>query len=254
MIGQAVIIVRIRLRGILLLFLCMLLSVCHVSAEGIHMEEERLVIHDDADIFDNNEVMVRFLHGVSKSDDIGVGVLTTRDNTYTASQHAELFQKKYLSGDSVVFVIDMNSRKIWLRAQGEVKETITDQLAYSITDDIYKLATEGKYTSCVIGAFTSVDDALNGKVVAEPMRYICCALVAVILGFTLTYIAVVLSRIRLKKYSVDWYLESTPYEYNFDKSVTLVSVSRVHHTSSSGSSDSDSGGGSFDGGGGGHSF
>ena len=159
---------------------------------------------------------------------------------------------EYFEDSATLFLIDMGNREIKLYSSGQVEKTVTPSYANSIADNVYNYATDGDYYTCAEKTFTQEYTLLRGGRIAQPMKYISCGLLAIILAVLVNYFIVrFLSR-----------TARTPQEKVMEAvaATTLVgsaaSVVTKRERISSGSSSSGGGGGGGGGGfsGGGHSF
>ena len=150
----------------------------------------------------------------------------------------------YFKNSGTLFLIDMGNRQIKLYNSREIEKTVTPSYADSITDNIYTYASKGDYYTCAEKAFTQEITLLQGGRIAQPMKYISCALLALITALMINYFIV-----RLKSKNT-----RTPQEKIMEAvaatalmgSLAARVTSRERHVSSS-----SSGGGGFSGGGGG---
>lgn len=173
-------------------------------------------------------------------------------STFDYAQHCfdDLFDPE---ADGIVFVIDRDLNEIFLYTNGSIRRAITDSRAYSITDNTYIYATASHdydYGRCSIKTLEQVLALLEGRKIAEPMKYICSALLAVITALLANYfIAMCLSRSR--RANIREILTGTynDVRVKYPKAV-FVNQTKRYSPRSSGSGGARSGGG---GGGGGRS-
>ena len=162
---------------------------------------------------------------------------------YVETEYTDYFQDS-----GTLFLIDMGNRQIKLYSSKDIEETVTASYANSITDNIYTYATDGDYYTCAEKAFTQEITLLQGGRIAQPMKYISCALLALITAFLINYLIVRISSHNVK----------TPQ----DKIMAAVAATalmgsvaaRVTRRERHESSSSSGGGGGFSGGGGGGGF
>ncbi len=124
--------------------------------------------------------------------------LTLADNPYydgsgnksaAAKSYAEYYYSYYFpaSENGVLFLIDMDTRILWITGAGELQRTITDSFANTITDNVYSYAVDEDYFTCGSKAFSQVVQVLRGQRIARPMKYICNAILALFISFFLNY-------------------------------------------------------------------
>ena len=70
--------------------------------------------------------------------------------------------------------------------------------ATDITDNIYRYATKGDYKTCIIKAFNQADTLTNKGFILRPMRIIVSFLLAIIIGFLVTFFRAMLERSKVK--------------------------------------------------------
>ncbi len=177
--------------------------------------------------------------------------LSADGDSMDPEDYLETYYEDWFSEDGTVFFVEMSVRELRLENSGEVRRTITPSYSNTITDNVYRMASEGDYYGCAAEAFSECITLLDGGRIARPMKYICNALLAVILALLINYAAV---RATNRNRRV------TDKELDQQITDTLVlgaaSKKRTAHRKrdsggSSGSSFSGGGGGGFSGGGGG---
>lgn len=181
-------------------------------------------------------------------------LLTTTSHPYSRTfDYAEHYFDSCFgaSADGIVFVIDRNLNEIFLYTNGSIRSAITDSRAYSITDNTYLYATASHnydYYTCSYKTLEQALSLLEGRRIAQPMKYICSALLAVIVALLANYfVAMLLSRSRkasIREILTGVYSNVRVHQPN---AVFTGQTKRYSPQSSGGS------GGSHGGGGGGHS-
>lgn len=147
--------------------------------------------------------------------------------------------------NALIYVVDMNKRELLIYAGDSIKKVINTSVSNSITDNTYTLASKGDYYAVARETFTQLYQVLSGQGIAQPMKYITSALLAVFAGLG---IGLILIRSKTKRRMADQKSILDALERSsFDPAVTadLISEKRVLHVERSG------GGGGFSGGGGG---
>lgn len=111
--------------------------------------------------------------------------------TDSVETYAQNYGYAHFGTDSyTLFVIDMDYRKICVYSDGEIYNTITTAYANTITDNVYSYASEGAYFDCASDAFLQIATLLNGGSIAQPMKYISNALLAIVLALLINYFIV----------------------------------------------------------------
>lgn len=218
-------------------------------------------IDDDAQLLDEEEKQE--LAALMQDITIFGNVLfkTTDNSTSDTESYAREYYRKQAGSDSgILFFIDMDNRMIWIHSDGAVYRVITKSYANTITDNVYRYASAGDYYECASQAYTQVLALLNGNKIAQPMKYLSNAFLAVILALLLNYGLVCFfggirkpGRKQLLGNAENYFRYTTPQAF-------FVRESRTYNPSSSdsggsGGGHSSSGGSSgSSGGGGGHRF
>lgn len=231
--------------------------------EGYAAEGYQLIIDDRAELLTQAEEAALELDMQGITEYGNVAFLTVDDNyASTAENYAKGFYRNHFGRESgAVFLIDMNNRKIWIVCEGSISRIIDNDYTEVITDNIYTYASREEYYTCAQKAFEQIYTLLEGGKIAQPMKYISNALLA--LGIALIINFLILRKSMGKvALSEEELLENVAHKYILkNKNLTVTNVTRVYSPPSSGSSGgggggSRGGGGSFGGGGssGGHSF
>jgi uncharacterized protein len=155
----------------------------------------------------------------------------------------------------------MEKRYLWIYSDGAIYKTVTNSYADTITDNVYSYASKEDYLTCASKAFEQVNTLLEGRRIAQPMKYISNALLAIVLALMINYF-LVMTRSRSQKASDGQVLNGifskvaiTNTHTEFVNQTRRYSPRSSSSSSSSSSGSRSSGGGSrSSGGGGGHRF
>lgn len=102
-------------------------------------------------------------------------------------KHCEdTYYKLFANQPGVIFQIDMGNRKLTLSASTEMEKLIGSERS-SIVDNIYQLATKGKYYECASNCFKQIKVVINDGEIAHDMKYIDNAIIAVVLGLIVNF-------------------------------------------------------------------
>ena len=230
-----------------------------VNAAG----DYQVLIDDGADLLsDNEEYLLR-----AKMEELTAfghaGFVSVDSNSTSTASFARDYYHSHFSTDSgTLFVIDMDNRMIYIFSDGKNYSYISDTKAESITDNVYKMASNRRYYACAEEAFSEVKTVLEGGKIAEPMKHISNALLALLISFLSNFLIVdFMSR---QRPASDSDLARSAQKYFVMNNVQTVFTgstkrySPVESSSGGGSSGGGGGGGGGDGGssggGGGHSF
>lgn len=217
----------------------------------------RLIIDDQAGYFSESDLASLQTLMNQIAEYCNVALLTTTDHSfYRTSDFAENYFDSAFGAraDGTIFVIDRDLNEIFLYTNGSVRSTITDSRAYSITDNTYIYATASRnydYYTCSYKTFEQVLTLMQGRRIAQPMKYICSAMLAVILALLINYF-IVMFQSRSRKAAVKDILSGTYANVRVNNpGVEFINQTKVYDPPSSGGGSS-GGGGGHSGGGGGH--
>lgn len=171
---------------------------------------------------------------------------------------------------AVLYMVDMHKRKLVIAPSKKIFNVITTDISNTITDNTYTYASRGDYAGAIRETFAQICRVFDGQAIAQPMRYITAALLAVFAGLAISLIAV---RTKTKRKEAGYRDLTAALQINrFEPGISaaLVSTKRVKHVEVSsggghgghgggfggggGGGFSGGGGGGFSGGGGSHSF
>ena len=219
-----------------------------------------LILDDDADFLtdDEEDSLVEIMTEIT--DYCNVALVTTTSHSFYSTEDfaADYFDSTFgAHANGTIFVIDRRLNKIFIYSDGDAHKTITNSYAYSITDNTYTYATESHgrdYYTCSYKTMEQILSLMEGRRIAQPMKYICSALLAIILAFLINYfIAMFYSR--QKKTSVKTIISSIYANTNITSPrITFSHQAMTYSPPSSSSSGRGGGGGGHSGGGGGHSI
>lgn len=258
----------------LLAVFCLLLVSSPVMAEDILERPEgtvytdettgyKLEIHDDASLLEDTQLhaLVKDMKGLVKYG--SVGFFTTNIEYRSTSALAHDLYDKYLWKQSsaeesgTIFLIDMEQRNIYIYSNGVIYKTITNAYANTITDKVYKYASDADYYRCAKEVFDSELTLLEGRKIAQPMKYASNIFLAAALAILINYLLVKLFS-RAKSPSEAEMLASIAATQRMNHvDVQFERESKTYSprsSSGSGGGGGHSGGGGSSGGGGGHSF
>lgn len=236
-----------------------------ISAANITWTNEgtgyRVILEDDADLLSDSEesMLLSQMQEITKYGNAGFKTLS--DNEFSTSYYTkEYYYELFGQQSGTLFVIDMDNREIYLFSDGTVYQTVTSAYADTITDNVYRYASRGDYYSCASHAFSQVHSLLSGNKIAQPMKYISNALLALILAALINYFVVRLLSGTAKPSQAELLgSASTGYQFT-NPTVFRTHQSKTYSPQSSGSGGgggghrSGGGGGHRSGGGGGHRF
>ena len=246
-----------------LLFLTLLLTlICNISSlAGSRTNSTtgyRVIIEDDANLLTAAEEE-QLLTDLLPATEYGHALVKTISrNPSTTEAYARSWYHSTVGTDSgSLLLIDMDKRILYLFSDGANYRMIGDSKADIITDNIYRYASRGDYAGCAAEAFAEITALLSGYRIAQPMKYISNAFLALFLGFLLTYLLVTGQR---KQRAADTAEVMASLQSNLHLAPPAITMTRETRTfspirvsSGGGGGGHHGGGGGFHGGGGGHS-
>lgn len=148
-------------------------------------------LEDDADLLNDSE---KDLLAAKMQEITAYGNAAFKSISYnssTAADFAERYYHELFGAESgTLFLIDMDNRELYLFSDGAVNKTITSAYANTITDNVYRYASDSNYYQCASMAFEQIHSLLSGHRIAQPMKYISNALLALILAALINYFIV----------------------------------------------------------------
>ncbi|MCQ2492673.1 MAG: TPM domain-containing protein [Lachnospiraceae bacterium] len=266
----------------LLLVISCLLSLANVPVRAEQTSANLSVIYDvivddGADLLSEEEEaeLRKIMEPIASYGHVAFVSTNENDDTQENFCH-QYYQNHWGSGEvnGVILLIDMENRVIRIQSDGDIYRMVDENYGDTITDNIYQYASEGDYYICAKEGFTQIYAVLNGYRIAQPMKYITNALVALILSILLMFVYVIFASTRYAPSDAEM-LDYLAYHVKIGK-VTKTKLSRKkkynagssgggsgsssgrsYGSSSSGSSSRSSGGGGSShssGGGGQHKF
>lgn len=208
-------------------------------------------VYDDLNLLKDEESVRESMSYVAQYTNVAVYI--RKNSTMTSISLAkELAYKEFGSHEGVVMLIDMTNRWIYIYAVNGAEDIISPQVAETITDNVYKYASNEDYDGCIEEAMRQMYRKYSGKSIPEPMRWIGNALMAIMFGTCIT-VAWACFASRAKR-DVSGGLVASVRAENTRRDITHTT--RVYRSSSSGGSRGgrSGGGGGRSGGGGGHRF
>lgn len=216
-------------------------------------------VEDDADrLTEDEEYWLLFdMYAITDFGDVYYKSIT--DNPYSdADDYAEYYlndEKDCYGGSSgTVLLDDTINRRLEIFSNGIIHEYITNGKAVSITDNVYKYASNGEYYNCASEAFYEMATLLYGGRIAEPMKYVSNFFFAIIISLTICFILANATSSKSKA-SVEEVMKAVSKNLVFTEvNKVFAGKTRVYDPPSTSDSDSDSDSDSGGGGGGGHSY
>ncbi len=238
-----------RIKKILLAFVVTLF--CITAYKQTALAANDIIIDDAEDLLSEREESDLY-EVMQECSDYGNMIFVTVGSHYgTSNGYAESYYLDYYSkkDDGVLFLIDMSEREIYLYTAGDTSYIITSGHCRSITDNVFKYASNRDYGTCAVKTFEQVNTLLSGGKISQPMKHISNVLIALIAAFIINYF-IVRKTSSNKTANRQDLLQATNHRCNImNPYARMMRESKVYSPRSSGSGGSSGGGG----GGGGHS-
>lgn len=121
-----------------------------------------------------------------------VAFLSTNENEETAEAYSNRFLNKNWEEkvSCTVLLIDMDNRVIRVQSDGDIGAVVDENYGDTITDNIYSFAKNGDYYGCAQKAYSQIHALLNGQRIAQPMKYICNVLLALIFAAAIMFVVI----------------------------------------------------------------
>ena len=120
-----------------------------------------------------------------------VAFWSTNEYTRQEVEQARLKRRELFGLTSgTIFVVNMNVRKISLQNYGFIESLLPSSKANTITNNVRNYATRGDYYGCASGAYRQVVTLMEGNRIAQPMKYLSNACIALMLGLMLMLLLV----------------------------------------------------------------
>lgn len=224
--------------------------------ESEHGTGYEVIIEDDAELLSEaeEEALLTVMQEISAYGNVAFKSIDENSSS-TRNYIENYYFDKFIGASGTVFLIDMDNRNIWIHSDGAIYQRVTTAYANVITDNVYTYATDAEYYECAYRAFDQILTLLKGEKIAQPMKYISNALLAVILALLINYFIVKLLS-GTSEADEKELLAATRNGYKFTnpEAIHTHTTKKYDPPSSSSGGGGRSGGGGGGGGGGGHSF
>ena len=173
----------------ILFFNFILIVLLSFSISFANIYEESLIIEDDADLLsDEEEEMLK--QDMIPLTEFGNIVFKSADNEGIITEQFahDTYYDKFGTESGSLLLIDMYNRYIYIYSDGNNLNVITKAKSEIITDNIYRYASTGDYYQTASEAYKQMNKLLSGEKIAEPMKHISNAMIALILGAFIVYL------------------------------------------------------------------
>ncbi len=218
----------------------------------------QLIVEDEAELLSASDDEWKTFYATlgEITESCNIGFYSTYDNPYSSTDRlAEEKNEEFfgLGSDSIIFVIDMEYRNIYIDSMGSMKRYITKAHANTITDNTYRYASKADYFGCANEAFSEILSLLKGRRLSQPMKYISNILLAIILAMLANFFIVKVLSARHKPNRQELFTGLYKGLTVNDPRTGFINQTKEYSPQSSGGGGGHSGGGHSGGGGGGHS-
>jgi len=197
------------------------------------------------DLLDDMKAVTEYGNAVFLTDTLKS---TSNDEQQAHDYSDDYYDDEFGNDNGVMLIIDMGNRLLYVTGHGEAQKLVTSSYARTVTDNIYRYAGDGDYYGCAREAFDEMYRLLDGQRIAQPMKYITSALLAMILAVMVNFILVRAAN-TAKVPSKDEMLKGLYSQCQLNNpQMILTNTTKVYDPPSS----SSGGGGGHGGGGGGH--
>ena len=179
-----------KIKRILTAFVfCLILSASTipVCASAVSASNEETgyvyVLDDSADFLTDSQEnsLQKQLYDLTAYCNVAFVTTTEHSKSSTEDFAADYFDDVFgPHANGTIFVIDRCLNEIYLYSDGQAHKIITNSRARSITDNTYTYARDKDYYTCAYKVFAQIETLMQGKRIAEPMRYLCSALLAIV--------------------------------------------------------------------------
>lgn len=233
-----------------------------VNAQASDSETYRLELRDEANLFSDyeEERLAEAAKAVLEYGNVVIITVPDGGNPYgSAAAYADQVYGALVGYQvtGILFSIDMDVRQIYLYSCGALRDEISVNDCNSITDNVFRYASEGDYYQCAAETLDQVNILLGTGYIKQPMMVALVILIALLLGFLIAYF-IMKACMSLRKPTASELAGMSDVRFNMTEPIgTLTGSTRTYSPirTSSGSGGGSSGGGGGGGGhGGGHSF
>ena len=222
-------------------------------------------VYDGAGLFAQTEAKILLDEAYKLTEYAETYVITIPkgENPYGSNESAtkaygdNLYIKNCNKDSSIMFIIDMHTRYIYIYRYGKAEDSLTSGKCDTITDNVYSYASSKDYYNCAMKGLEQIGQVMAGQHIAQPMKVVSNLFLALVVGFVIMYL-VALGKSKTSKTSDDELLKFAAINFNANNPTDIVTgTTKTYCPRSSGSSGggrSGGGGGFHGGGGGGHRF
>ena len=238
----------------------LLFVIIATPAIGVYAEPENgtnrfsILIEDNAELLSANEeeMLYEIMKPISEYGNVVFVSIQSNPYGYAANYAENTYYQLFGNQSGTIFLIDMDTRELYIFSSGDIYNKITKNQAENITANVYRLASNEAYYDCAKSAFEQINSVLNNQLLFVPMRWITSILAGICISLIISIIIVFVQR-NFKRESADITTQTPHYIVRQQEKLKNTSKRYSPRSNSSGGGGGSSGGGGG-GGGGGHSF
>ncbi len=153
----------------------------------------RIVIQDDAGTLSQEEIRM-LAEDMRPALEYGHILFVTSDEPHTSSIYyyaGQIYHSYFGNGVSgTMVIIDFYNRDFYIFSDGKNYDVLTTAKANIITDNNYRNISNKEYYDGARKTFEQIISVLGGERIAEPMKHICNAILAILLGMLICAIII----------------------------------------------------------------
>ena len=236
------------------------LLICFAAIRPIQAAKNYQIIVNDYENLLTDQEETNLKEKMAEIAEYGNVAFVSASQYDDTAKYAKSTYRSYFGTDSgLLFLIDMGRRNIWIFSDGAVYRVVNKAYANIITDNVYRYASRGDYYECAWQVYDQAATLLSGGRIAQPMKYISNALIALVAALLINFVILVIQRNNGTVSITDTAAAMTATVGVHVLSKEMTKRKRHHHVESDGGGSSGGGGGGgggggSSGGGGGHSF
>ena len=208
----------------------------------------RVVIEDEIDLLTSVEERQLLEDMIPLTEYGNAAFWSTRESASSELIQAEAKRRALFDLESAgIFVINMELRTDTIQSYGRIYDVITVSRANSITNNVRGELTKGHYYNASRDAFSQMDRLMRGERIAQPMKVLSNACIALMIGLLLMLSRVFRYATTFRRPAVPQIIGVTALAFTAG-AVAYKGTKRSYSPSDNGGSSSS---GSFGGGGGG---
>ena len=156
--------------------------------------EYQIIIDDEEDLLTDAEESMLRVNMMPITNYGNVAFVSVKQYSDTGSYAKKLYRSLFGTDSGFLFLIDMGQRNIWIYSDGAIYRVINKAYANTITDNIYRYASRKEYYQCAAKAYEQAEILLRGGRIAQPMKYISNALIALVVALLINFLILTLQR------------------------------------------------------------